>query len=232
MQHWVPLESDPDVFNVYASKLGLPPSWGFHDVYGLDADLLAMVPQPVGALILIFPLTPQIEHALAETDAPPAMDDDSVLWLKQTIPNACGTIAMLHAVANSPARDALAPEAPLAALLAAAQRVSPSKRPDALEASTALATAHAEAAQRGQTQAPDATDPVDLHFIALVRDPAEKVLVQLDGRLKGPVRHPDVPVPTQDDLLPAAARWIQDTMLKPFPAETNLNLIALAPNAA
>lgn len=229
MQHWVPLESDPEIFTSYASKLGLKSPWAFHDVYGLDPDLLAMVPQPVGALILIFPLTPAIESALAKTKALPAQENDSVLWLKQTIPNACGTIALLHAIANSPARDTLAASAPLAQILSRAQSAPPSQRAEAIESNEALAAAHAEAAREGQTQAPEATDPVDLHFIAFVRDPEQGVLVQLDGRLDGPVRRTDVPVPTQDDLLPAAGKWVQEHMLKPFPSETNFNLIALAP---
>lgn len=43
---WLPLESNPDVLNGYAWKLGLSDTFAFHDIYGLDPDLLGMVRVP------------------------------------------------------------------------------------------------------------------------------------------------------------------------------------------
>jgi ubiquitin carboxyl-terminal hydrolase L3 len=40
---WLPLESNPDVLNPFVHRLGLPPDWGFADVFGLDPELLCMV---------------------------------------------------------------------------------------------------------------------------------------------------------------------------------------------
>jgi hypothetical protein len=40
---WLPLESNPEVLNPFVHRLGLPPDWGFADVFGLDPELLCMV---------------------------------------------------------------------------------------------------------------------------------------------------------------------------------------------
>lgn len=44
----------------------------FHDVYGLDADALDMVPQPVLAVVLCFPDPPQV-HSILEEISPPIL---------------------------------------------------------------------------------------------------------------------------------------------------------------
>ncbi|CAI8042078.1 Probable ubiquitin carboxyl-terminal hydrolase [Geodia barretti] len=66
---WLPLEANPDVMNKYAAKLGMNMSYQFHDVFGLDDELLGLVPQPCVAILLLFP----INQKMAENRFPLTM---------------------------------------------------------------------------------------------------------------------------------------------------------------
>jgi ubiquitin carboxyl-terminal hydrolase L3 len=44
----------------FVQGLGFPGDAGFFDVYGFDDDLLAMVPTPVLAVLLLFPISPEV----------------------------------------------------------------------------------------------------------------------------------------------------------------------------
>jgi hypothetical protein len=57
---WTPLESNPDALNQFARGMGLPASVAFTDCFGLDEDLLGFLPQPVLAMILLFPYDNQV----------------------------------------------------------------------------------------------------------------------------------------------------------------------------
>ncbi|PWN93149.1 putative ubiquitin thiolesterase L3 [Acaromyces ingoldii] len=230
---WVPLESNPELFSSWSSSLGLDTTkYEFCDVFGLDDELLAMVPQPVHAVLLLFPVTEAYEakrhkddEGVIESDKPEG--DGELLWFKQTIGNACGTIGLLHALANTSASETLPKDSPLATLFADARPLAPVDRAALLQTSKSLAQAHTQAAASGQTAAPSADDKVDLHFVAFVRHPKTGDLVELDGRRKGPVNR-KVKVEEQKDLLKLATSWIRDSYMALDPTEVNYNLIALS----
>ena len=46
------MESSPEIFTQYMQKMGLPEQWAFSELYGFEEDLLAMIPQPVIAVII------------------------------------------------------------------------------------------------------------------------------------------------------------------------------------
>jgi ubiquitin carboxyl-terminal hydrolase L3 len=102
---WLPLESNPDVMNNYIEKLGVPTAWSFTDVWGLDADALSFVPRPVLAVLVLFPLTAEYEKFRLEEEARITAEGQkvtsSLCFIRQTIGNSCGTIGLLHALANN-----------------------------------------------------------------------------------------------------------------------------------
>ena len=92
-------------------NLGLSKKLSFHDVYSLDdPELLAFVPRPAYALLLVFPVSDAYENSRKEEDLErPAYEgagpEEEVMWYKQTIGNACGLIGLLHGVTNGVAKE-------------------------------------------------------------------------------------------------------------------------------
>jgi ubiquitin carboxyl-terminal hydrolase L3 len=105
-KHFIALESNPEVFTKLSHKLGVSEAFCFVDV--LSLDLVEMLPRPALALILTFPTSAEYERHKSTEDAEreeyTEIDEDGVIWLPQTINNACGLYALLHAVFNSEAR--------------------------------------------------------------------------------------------------------------------------------
>ena len=89
-------------------QLGLSTSVAFHDVYSIeDPELLAFVPRPAYALLLVFPVSENYENFRQTEDAGKSEYEGSgsgeeVMWFKQTIRNACGLMGLLHGVSNGP----------------------------------------------------------------------------------------------------------------------------------
>ncbi|KAI9064139.1 cysteine proteinase [Trametes sanguinea] len=200
---WIPLESNPEVLTKWAVAAGLIESQAhFEDIYGLDNDLLAMVTHPAKAVILLFPITDAYEQKRREEDARIAAEgqqaiDPTVFWMKQTISNACGTMALLHALINSDVT--FAPESPIEKFIDICKDKTPEERAKILETTPLFANIHADAASTGQTSVPTDLD-TDLHFTCFVQAPAPPAreqgtpvspegmrLIELDGRRVGPI---------------------------------------------
>jgi ubiquitin carboxyl-terminal hydrolase L3 len=108
-KHFIPLESNPEVFTELIHKLGLPDSLCFQDVLSLDdAELLAFIPRPAYALVLVFPTKDGFEKKVDEEKTKlkdcEVPEPNDVVFFKQTINNACGLYAILHAACNGEAR--------------------------------------------------------------------------------------------------------------------------------
>ncbi|KDE02285.1 hypothetical protein MVLG_07145 [Microbotryum lychnidis-dioicae p1A1 Lamole] len=186
-QRWLPLESNPESFNTWSHSLGLDTSqYSFQDCYGLDAEVLGWVKQPVKAAILLFPITEAYEKVRREEDV--RIEEDGVeqvadiIYFKQTIANACGTFGLLHALAN-----AGVPLEPgyLTKLFEQCKDKTPLERAQLLTATDELERVHTQTASSGQTATPDLDTRVNLHFCTFVEHKGN--LIELDGRRNSPI---------------------------------------------
>ncbi|KAJ1641384.1 ubiquitin carboxyl-terminal hydrolase isozyme L3, partial [Pavlovales sp. CCMP2436] len=186
-EFWLPLESNPEVLNGFRDKLSASNAFAFHDVYGFDPDLLAMVPQPCLAVLLLFPYAEmaaakaaQLERLRSEGYAP----DAGIFFMRQYVGNACGTIACVHALAaNSDFTVSAGSE--LEAWIGANKPLSAEDRGTNLALAKFVSAATSESAQEGQTAAPDVGDDVNHHFVAFVAH--NNCVYELDGTKPYPI---------------------------------------------
>lgn len=225
--NWVPLESNPDVLNGFAHRVGLPSEFNFVDVYGVDPGLLMMVPKPVLAVTLLFGCSKVIGDYKAEQCTKIKADGQTlssdVFYMDQFIGNACGTIACVHAMANNQAILGLPADSPIGKFLASAEGLSPNELGLALADASDIHEASETSAAGGQTAAPDAAAATDCHFICFVAVDGD--LYELDGNKSFPVNHG--PIPDGEDLMAAAARTIKTCFMDVDPTSMNFNMMAL-----
>lgn len=232
---FIPLENNPDVFTSLVHHLGLSNELGFYDVYSLDEpDILGLVPRPVYALIFITP--PETYSAVRAMDKTPltkngvnyrkAGDDESAMWFQQTIGNACGLMALIHSMANGEARSYIQPGSLIDRLLKQAKPLAVGPRADVLYNSEELEVLHMNAARTGDSDAPRADDPVELHFVAFSKG-KDGHLYELDGDVDGPIDLGELA--TDEDMLSARAldkgvrRFIRASR-----GDLNFSVVALA----
>lgn len=188
------LENNPTVMNHLARTLGLSPSLSFYDVYSLtDPDLLAFIPRPVHALLVIIPWTEGWdEERKAEDDGKGEYQgkgqDEPVIWFKQTIGNACGSIGLVHCLLNSKAAEYIEPGSTLDEIRKEALPKGMWERAKVLEDSDAFEKAHQEAAQMGDsvTPTPEVGKHSGQHFVGFVKS-KDGHLWELEGSRFGPL---------------------------------------------
>jgi len=223
---WLPLESNPDVINAYLRKLGIPEKWNCVDVYGFDDDVLSMVPKPATALLLLFPITEKYEaHAKEEAGKLGQTTPAEVYFIKQSIQNACGTIAIIHALANNEKRIDLG-NGCFKKFLDASKSAKPEERAALLEKDEAMMHAHESSAVEGQTRAPPRDAKIDLHFIAFVN--VNGTLYELDGRKQSAIAHG----PTSDDSLLKDAAVVCKKFIEREPENLNFTALAISGGSA
>lgn len=180
--------------NTLKKKLGLSDSLEFYDVYSLDEpDLLAHIPRPALALLVIIPLTDawkqerQVEDAVQEEYAGHGVDEP-IIWFKQTIHNACGSIGLLHSIINGPASKFIRPGSDFEKIRRDAIPLKTKERAQMLYDSQPFEDAHKSVEHMGDTAATSPSPGVHaaLHFVSFVKN-EDGHLWELEGSRKGPI---------------------------------------------
>ncbi|XP_066322219.1 ubiquitin carboxyl-terminal hydrolase 3-like isoform X2 [Miscanthus floridulus] len=165
-KRWIPLEANPDVMNQFIWGLGVPEGdVQFCDVYGLDDELLAMVPQPVLAVLFLYPLTSLDEEEKEESSASTTSTaggkelSKKVYFTKQTVGNACGTVGVIHAIGNATSQIKLVEGSYFEKFYKQTADMDPVQRATFLEEDDEMEDAHSVAASAGDT---------DVNFMSLM----------------------------------------------------------------
>lgn len=179
---WLPLESNPEVMTNFLVDIGMSAEWSVVDLIGIDDDVLGFVPQPVAAVILLYP--PSVHDS--DEDGDPSCNE-TVCFMKQVIRNACGTIALLHGVGNNLDKIQLRDNSPLKIYFEAVESMSPLDKGVELSKNSDIRQSHELHAMQGQTTTPNLDEKVENHFVALVERNGRIYL--LNGSKSGPVDH-------------------------------------------
>ncbi|KAJ1525218.1 hypothetical protein ONE63_010047 [Megalurothrips usitatus] len=205
-------------------RAGAPDDLQIVDVFGLDPELLAIVPQPVHSLILLFPCSDNYESFKAEEEEKLKDKDQgipsSTFFMKQITPNACGTIALLHGIVNNLDKIKLK-DGILKDFVEKAESLNPLQRGELLYEMQTIIDLHKDVAAEGQTEAPPAEEKIIHHFVAFVCK--EGSLLELDGRKFGPVNHG----PTTPETFLEDAGKICKTFMARDPDEPRFAIVAI-----
>jgi len=193
-----------------AHSLGLSKKLSFYDVYSLtESELLALIPRPVHALLVILPLTPawnqsRISEDDKKSDYEGKGEEEPVIWFKQTIGHACGSIGLTHCLLNGKAQEFIEQGSLLETMRRAVVDLPMSmlttclpnnrfnkhaeERAQWLYDSKEFEHYHQSVASLGDTLPPSASDGDKLgqHFVAFVKGD-DGHLYELEGSRKGPL---------------------------------------------
>ncbi|KAG2567814.1 ubiquitin carboxyl-terminal hydrolase 3-like isoform X1 [Panicum virgatum] len=201
--------------------LGVPEDVGFCDVYGLDDEMLAMVPQPVLAVILLYPQD-RIKESQSSTASPVETKQEpskKLYFTRQTIGNACGTVGIIHALGNAASKIKLGEGSYFDRFYKRTADMDPVQRAAFLEEDQEMEDAHSVAVSAGDTEAKDG---VIEHYICFSCVDGE--LYELDGGTSRPISHgPSSP----DTLLQDTAKVIKERLAL-YPESNSFNVMALS----
>ncbi|KAJ5068025.1 ubiquitin carboxyl-terminal hydrolase [Anaeramoeba ignava] len=227
-KRWIPLESNPQVFNRFCKGLGLPTEkWSFSELFGVDPDLLSFAPTPVLAVLLLYPMSKNIKEfgkkQKIEIETKGQEVSKNLWYVKQNIGNACGTIGLIHAIMNN--MQTINAQGFLKEFYDKTKDLNPEERAKLLEESDEIQDQHDKSSKEGDTTPPDPNERVEYHFISFVN--VDDSIYEMDGRKAFPINHGKT---SRLSFLQDAADVIKKKFMDLDPQEIHFTLNILAPS--
>lgn len=195
--HWPPLESDPSIFTQYLHSIGLADDWEIGECYGLDEDCLGFIPASCVAMIVNAErLLPQKEEERQKGDETMGLTAEFYMKQSNTLDNACGIIACLHAIFNTSNNNdseiqMVQPDSILDKFWDQVKDQTPQERCTTLETCNEFKNVHKSYAMQGQSQLATAQEQVNHHYtaflIVVLPRGGGRCLVEFDGTKRGPL---------------------------------------------
>ena len=195
---WIPLESNPSIFNDYFYHLGLSKSFSFEELFSFDYKEVQNINiSNVQAVILNF------LKVIPNDKLYPSYNFDNnfnVFYMLQTDPltNACGVVAGLHAIGNiDKSLNPIQQNSIIEEFIKTSN--SPSSYAESLSTHEKWKEFHLKTASKGSSEIPPNMEDVKHHYVAFIIK--DKKLYELDGRLNKPYCHKDIGEINREDLL-------------------------------
>ncbi|XP_043917403.1 ubiquitin carboxyl-terminal hydrolase isozyme L1 [Protopterus annectens] len=217
---WKPMEINPSMLSKAIEDLGVS-GCCCEDILGLEEASLANVRGSPLSLILLFPLTS--EHAAFRQQQVKELTEkqpsgSGIYFMKQTIGNSCGTICLLHSVANNQTKLKFKDGSPLKKFLSETANQSPEDRAKHLEKCEDIRRIHDAVADEGQCRVAEGKN---FHAVAFVN--VNGTLVEFDGLEPSPIYHGK----TSDDHLLLDAAKICRQFTQRQPGEVHFSAVAI-----
>lgn len=180
---WPPLESDPEIFNSYFHKIGLPSNINFGELFSLDYKEIQIIEEPIIGVIATIQRTKGRFYENEKLQSFKSVP----FYMKQegSLDNACGLVAALHIFGNKTDEFKLAEDSILFKYFNQVLNKTPDERCKLLESNNDFKEAHMSSANEGQSGIPSTQDNVSHHYIAYVHHNGK--VYELDGTIPGPI---------------------------------------------
>lgn len=209
------MESNPEVMNSFLRKVGVKPHIQVVDVLGFDEELLQMIEGKVEGILLCYPLKGETNNNVDEEAK------SKLYFMRQTIRNACATMALIHLLANQCTESDFEPKSSIMEFIEESKHFEPEVKANKFENCQTIAAAHEKVSSEGQTEAPAASESVEYHFISLIS--RDDTIYEMDGRKNGPINHG----PTKAETFVKDAIQVVKKFVDNNPADPNFSMQAV-----